>query len=121
MHQPTTIGMNAEQYAYHYLQQQGLNIIDRNWRCRRGEIDLIGQEYDNLIFIEVRYRSRSDYGNGAESVSYHKQKKIISAARYYIHHHPHVAKYMIRFDVLSMSRDNTNHYCMHWIKDAFQT
>ncbi|NOX08397.1 MAG: YraN family protein [Gammaproteobacteria bacterium] len=121
MQNTVTIGKQAEQYAYQLLLQQGLQIIEQNWYCRQGEIDLIAQTNDTLIFIEVRYRTRSDYGNGAESVHYHKRRKIISCARYYIHTHPAVEKCMIRFDVFSMSRDSAGEFSSHWIQDAFQT
>lgn len=121
MQNTVTIGKQAEQYASQFLLQQGLQIIEQNWYCRQGEIDIIAQLGDTLIFIEVRYRARADHGNGAESVHHYKRKRIISCARYYIHTHPGAEKCMIRFDVFSMSRDSAGAFSSHWIQDAFQT
>jgi len=121
MHNTVTIGKQAEQYACQFILAQGLQIIAQNWYCRQGEIDIIARDDDTVIFIEVRYRKRAEYGNGAESVHYYKRKRIISCARHYIHTHPATEKCMIRFDVFSMSKDSDGQFNSHWIQDAFQT
>jgi putative endonuclease len=77
-------GAQAEQLAARYLQQQGLTLLDTNYRCRFGEIDLILRDGETLVFAEVRQRSRSDFGGAAASIDARKQQRIILAARHYL-------------------------------------
>lgn len=78
------LGKSAEGRAEKMLKDAGLVILARNYRCRLGEIDLIAQEGDTLVFVEVRCRSRSDYGSAAESITPAKQRRILAAARHYL-------------------------------------
>lgn len=127
-----SIGNNAEQTAKTYLQQQGLHFIDKNVSCRSGEIDLIVKDEQTLVFVEVRYRKDSRYGHAFETVNEQKQRKIIAAARYYLHKHKLTESIRCRFDVirieqttdtdgtaLSTDRHNMQNHTIHWIKDAF--
>ena len=111
-------GREAEDLACQYLKQQGLRLVSRNYRCRRGEIDLIMTDRENLVFIEVRYRSRSHYGSGAESVQYRKQQKLIACAHNYLQRNPAAACRPGRFDVVAISpeRDGLD---IQWIPNAF--
>ena len=77
-------GQAYETKACLYLQQRGLTLLQRNYRSRHGEIDLIMQEADSLVFVEVRYRRSNRFGSGAESVSYHKQARLIATAAHYL-------------------------------------
>src|SRR3989304_5065718 len=72
-----TLGRLAEDSACQYLAGNGLKLITRNYKCRRGEIDLVMRHNDSIVFIEVRYRHNNHFGSGAESVIHKKQKKII--------------------------------------------
>ena len=111
-------GEQAEQIACDYLQQQSLSFISKNYHCRRGEIDLIMQEGDSLVFIEVRYRKSAQFGSALESITVQKQKKIIITAQYYLSQHTHsVSSY--RFDVVAITSDK-KHANIEWVKDAFQ-
>src|SRR5512139_3398258 len=78
------LGQTAESSAAAFLQANGLKLVARNWRCRFGEIDLVMQDGATLVFIEVRLRSRSDFGGAAASVTPVKQKKLLAAARQYL-------------------------------------
>ena len=78
------MGDHAEQLACAFLQQQGLQLLIRNYRCRRGEIDLIMRDGDSLVFVEVRYRHRTAFGTAAETVSTSKQARIIHCAKCYL-------------------------------------
>lgn len=69
------IGKLIEDNACDYLEQQGLKLLTRNFLCKMGEIDLIMRDKDDLVFIEVRYRQSDDYGDGVESITWHKKKK----------------------------------------------
>ena len=74
-------GKLAEKKACDYLQQQGLKLIEKNYYCRSGEIDLIMLDKQELVFIEVRYRKSRTFGSAAESIDARKRNKIIDDAR----------------------------------------
>ena len=109
-------GKDAEARACGYLQAQGLQLVQRNYHSRRGEIDLIMQDKDSLVFIEVRYRRQSRFGSAAESVNRHKQSKLIACANHYIQTYPERARQACRFDVVSI---DGNMNSIDWIKNAF--
>ncbi|MGB5339678.1 MAG: YraN family protein [Gammaproteobacteria bacterium] len=120
----TRRGKDAETRAWHYLQARGLQLLQRNYRCRRGEIDLVLQDKDSLVFVEVRYRRRPDFGTAAESVDRRKQAKIIACARHYLQTFPATARLPCRFDVVSISGDaeaGRQAPGIEWIQNAFST
>jgi len=110
------IGKFIEDKACHYLAQQGLKLLTRNFLCKMGEIDLIMQDKYDLVFVEVRYRQSDDYGDGIESITWHKQKKIINAANTYLSKYKISENVGCRFDVIAVSSKQE----IDWIKDAFQ-
>ncbi len=112
-------GKNAENTACQHLQQQGLKLIERNYLCPRGEIDLIMQDTSSIIFVEVRYRRNSRFGSGAESVDRRKQEKLLATAAHYLQKHPKAAKEPCRFDVVSLTGPDGRQE-IEWINDAFQ-
>lgn len=112
-------GQTAETLACDHLQKHGLQLIERNYHCRQGEIDLIMRDGNYTVFVEVRYRRNSSFGSAAESVDYRKQKKIISTASRYLQQHNKLAQQPARFDVVSMSAQG-NDTNIDWIQDAFQ-
>jgi len=112
-------GTAAESQACNYLQQHGLQLIERNYRCRQGEIDLIMHDDNCTVFVEVRYRRNSNFGSAAESVDQRKQKKIITTASHYLQQHSELTQQPARFDVVSMSPQG-NETKIDWIRDAFQ-
>ncbi|MBE9539452.1 MAG: YraN family protein [Proteobacteria bacterium] len=112
-------GKNAENTACQYLQQQGLKLIERNYFCPRGEIDLIMRDATSIIFIEVRYRRNIRFGSGAESVDRRKQEKLLATAAHYLQNHPKAAKGACRFDVVSLTGQDDQQK-IEWINDAFQ-
>ena len=108
------LGNHHEQQALTYLTEKGLTLIKKNFHCRRGEIDLICFDQNQLVFIEVRYRSSNRYGNALESVTYSKQQKIKKTAHYFLFAHPHFQHYVMRFDVIAIDSQKIN-----WVKNAF--
>lgn len=108
-------GAQAEHTAYRYLLRQGLLPVTRNYRCRRGEIDLIMRDGNYLVFVEVRYRQRADFGSGAESVDRRKRDKIVHCAQHYLQQHPREQRRPARFDVVSLDGKQG----LQWIRDAF--
>ncbi|MBK3394582.1 YraN family protein [Psychrobacter sp. M9-54-1] len=106
-------GSRFEQQACAFLQAQGLILIAQNWQQPKvGELDLImlekGQAWSTLVFIEVRQRQRSGFGDAALSVTKSKQHKIIKAARYFLQQHPEYNDYECRFDVIAYDTNTKN-------------
>src|SRR6185436_20249498 len=91
-----TSGARAEELCAGLLRAAGMRIIERNWRCRHGEIDLIAEEGRILVFAEVRMRSGTSFGGAAESVTGAKRDRILAAARLYLQRRPQAS---CRFDV----------------------
>jgi len=112
-------GQFAEDEACKYLLQQGMRFIMRNYRCRMGEIDLIFRDETDVVFVEVRYRKSAHFGDGAESVNYFKQQKLIRAAALYIQRYS--VALPCRFDVISVAPGLDKKLHFEWIKSAFET
>lgn len=119
-HQPNrkAIGDEAEALACDYLSKQGLYLLERNYRCRGGEIDLIMQHGDSLVFIEVRYRRNIAHGRATETVTAYKQRRVIHCARVYMNHHGSW-NVPARFDVVSIEGEPDQRQ-IEWISNAFQ-
>ncbi|MDI9818002.1 MULTISPECIES: YraN family protein [unclassified Legionella] len=109
-------GAVSEQNAKRYLLGQGLKWLVSNYSCRWGEIDLIMQETDWLVFIEVRARSSASFGGAAASVTYSKQQKLLKTASHYLLTNKIHNKQPVRFDVLSFEGSPPE---INWIKNAF--
>jgi len=117
------IGKAYESLAQQYLEVEGLTLIEKNFTCKFGEIDLVMQHDDYLVFVEVRYRKSLRFGSGADSVSHTKQSRLISSAQYYLQRHKKFAQWNCRFDVLSITRQNQQPQqqpAIEWIQNAFQ-
>jgi putative endonuclease len=115
------IGQQTEKFALEYLQERGLSLIQRNYRCRYGEIDLIMTEDDTLVFVEVRFRSNPRYTQSAESVDRHKQRKLLRAAESYLQRSHPTTTPRCRFDVIALKPSNGYNAGLEvdWIKNAF--
>lgn len=111
----------SEDLAAAYLRCRGLALLHKNYRCRRGEIDLVMLDSScpeqTLVFVEVRYRKTSAYGAPEETIIKTKQKRINAAATHYLAA-TNALHHTTRFDVIAVTRP---HYLpiVHWIKDAF--
>lgn len=110
-------GAAIESAALAWLEARGLTCIERNFRCRGGEIDLIMREAGTLIFVEVRLRSHGGFGSAAESVTTAKQRRLIRAAQYYLATRA-AADIACRFDVLAAKREGET-IIWEWVPDAF--
>jgi len=108
-----------EQTAESFLNNNGLKTLNRNYRCRLGEIDLVMLDRNTLVFTEVRYRGNDGYGSGAESVNLGKQRRIIRVAQSYLQQHSQHPLIACRFDVVSIGRKNGKTE-LNWIRNAFQ-
>lgn len=112
------IGKNAEQQALSFLQKQGMRLLEQNYTCYSGEIDLIMQDGEDIVFIEVRSRSRTDYGHAIETITPRKQQKIIRAATHFLQKKGCLYKVSSRFDVITLQLVSNN-WQLEWIKNAF--
>lgn len=108
----------AEALAATYLSQNGLQILERNYRVRGGELDLIALDGETLVFVEVRYRKNARFGGAAASIDARKQQRLIHAAQVYLLKHPRQAPRPCRFDCVLL--DALHSAQIDWIKDAFQ-
>jgi putative endonuclease len=112
-------GQHAEEAATGFLQAQRFIILARNYRCRTGELDIVAQSPDGVVIVaEVRLRARCNYGGGAASVDWRKQRKIQRATRHLLATHPHLARCALRFDVLELQPDGDG-FAINWIRHAF--
>ncbi len=112
-------GAEGEDAALAYLQRCGLKLLQRNYRCKAGEIDLVMLDSKVLALIEVRYRSAVAFGGAAASVTRQKQQRLINAAQFLILTRADLRRYSMRFDVLAIDRSVTESN-IEWIKDAFR-
>lgn len=108
------VGAKKEELAVSYLEERGLEILERNFRCSQGEIDIIARDKDYLVFVEVKYRSTGKKGSALEAVGYAKQKKICRVFDFYRVKHKLSASTKVRFDVLAVDGENIT-----WLPNAF--
>ena len=115
-----TLGFDAEQLATDFLAREGTQIIQRNFRCRLGEIDLIVRDDRCIAFVEVRYRGSRSFSRAVLTVDRHKQKKLIRTAALYLSKRPRYADCTTRFDVVAIDADAGGDLSIDWIRDAFR-
>lgn len=108
----------AEAIAATFLQAKGLTLLEKNFRCRHGEIDLIMLQGKTLVFIEVRLRSNSLYGGAAMSIDASKQNKLRRTAEFFLQSHANTySDTACRFDAILMQSLNSE--STEWIQNAF--
>jgi putative endonuclease len=95
----------GEKMAVEYLKKRGYQIVETNFRCREGEIDIIAQDKDYLVFVEVRTRRGSSYGTPEESITAAKKEKLTSVAFAYLQTH-RKSPPLWRFDVVAIELDH---------------
>lgn len=106
-------GACYEQKAADYLAKSGYRILEMNYRCRIGEIDIVARDGEYVVFCEVKYRSGSRSGNPLEAVDLRKQRVIFRCGEFYLTEH-HLMDVPCRFDVIGIEGERITH-----IKDAF--
>ncbi len=109
-----TIGADVEAKAAEYLVSQGAEILERNFRCRQGEIDIICRHGSYLVFVEVKYRASLRKGAPQEAVGTAKQKVICRVADYYRCIHGIRQSVPVRYDVIAVLGDD-----LRWYQNAF--
>lgn len=113
-------GQQAESRALQELQRHGLKLITRNWRCRRGELDLVMLDGDTVVFVEVRFRRHAAWGGALESVDARKRSRLAAAAEHFLLEHSRWRRQPCRFDVVALGPGEGSG-ALDWIKNAFDT
>lgn len=113
------LGNRAERSAERLLTDAGLRLLARNYRCKQGELDLVMREADTVVFVEVRYRRKNQWGSAVETVDWRKQKRLIAAAHHYLITHPHLVDRPCRFDVVAAEGNPADPGAYRWIREAF--
>lgn len=108
------VGQEYEQAAARTLMDNGYEVLEFNYRCRLGEVDIIAKDGEEIVFIEVKYRSTLKYGSPFEAVDYKKQCTIKKMAQYYLYEHKLPLDTYVRFDVVGITG-----YNVEIIKNAF--
>ncbi|OHV38164.1 MULTISPECIES: YraN family protein [Pseudofrankia] len=98
------LGRFGEDLAARHLVESGAEILDRNWRCREGELDIVAREAGTLVFCEVKTRSGTRFGTPAEAVAGRKAARVRLLAVRWLAAHPRL-RGPVRFDLLAVSRD----------------
>lgn len=109
-----SIGTVFEQKAVAYLEENGFQVLELNFYCRQGEIDIVGIHQECLVFVEVKYRKDSRTGYPEEAVDLKKQIKICRTSDYYRLKHPEQENRQIRYDVVAICGEQVK-----WYRNAF--
>jgi len=112
-------GNLGETLASEFLQKKGLKFLEKNYRCKLGEIDLVFRDRDMLVFVEVKLRQSEDFGPAALAVNPRKRRKIIQVAQYYLLEKKlNSYRLSIRFDVVGITKTGEEWQCEHY-RNAF--
>ena len=108
----TELGKKGEQQACKFLEKIGYSILNKNYKCSYGEIDIIATDKDEVVFVEVKTRCSKQYGEARDAVNIYKKKHIKKAATYYICKH-RLENRFIRFDVIEVYVEENQFYIKH--------
>lgn len=104
----------GEEMALDMLLKTGMQLLEKNFRCRLGEVDLILRDKDTLVFVEVKLRKDTAHGLAAQAVNFSKQKKIIRVAQYYLQGSG-LKNPFVRFDVVGVEKKSSGEWsCIHY-------
>lgn len=112
------LGKWGEDLAVRHLQGQGFEVLDRNWRCREGELDIVARDGRSLVFVEVKTRSGLLYGEPAEAVTWTKARRIRVLATRWLGEQRPPGSWELRFDVVSVLRTSGLPEVLH-LRGAF--
>lgn len=113
-----SVGTKYENIAVSYLKKSGYNVIDKNYRCRSGEIDIICvDQFGTVVFTEVKYRENEKCGDPLEAVDFRKQQQIIKTALYFMMKNPLLSEKQFRFDVIGITGESC---LIKHIENAFE-
>ena len=114
-------GALGETLASEFLQKQGMKLLEKNYRCKLGEMDLVFRDQDALVFVEVKLRKSEYFGAAALAVTPRKRRKIIQVAQVYLlEKKMNASRLSIRFDVVGITKIGEEWKCEHY-RNAFLT
>ena len=116
-----TLGAYGEDLAQQYLKEQGYLILEKNFRNKLGEIDLIAQDGKTICFVEVKTRQSVEQGQPYEAINPWKIRKLTQMATFYLKHKFHTLEILSRFDVISIVQDKSKQIKIQLIKNAFDS
>ncbi|HMA69367.1 MAG TPA: YraN family protein [Candidatus Mcinerneyibacterium sp.] len=103
------VGFEGEQKALELLQKKGYKLIEKNFKCKIGEVDLIVERKKTLIFVEVKFRKNNKMGSPLEAVNMKKQRKIIKTSQFFLLLNNKYENYNKRFDVIGVTTNDMIH------------
>ena len=109
-----SVGSDKEDLVSRFLERNGVMVLDRNYNTDRGEIDIIGEDGDYIVFFEVKYRKAGEYGSPLEAITKSKVKRIVAASRIYLYNNHYSENTFIRYDCIGVLDSDIT-----WIKNAF--
>lgn len=112
-------GLRYEDRARRWLGEQGLELLESNYRSRFGEIDLIMRDAHCICFIEVRFRKTQDFGGAPASITAAKRRRLVKTAQFYLCGHQQLANQALRFDALLIQQQADSELDFNWIQNAF--
>lgn len=112
-------GVHFESMAREWLASRGLQLLQSNFRCKCGEIDLVMRDGQMLVFVEVRYRSSRSHGGAVATVTPAKQRRLRNTAHYFLMTHPEYQQVPCRFDVMGIVGNAAQGPRIDWIRGAF--
>jgi putative endonuclease len=104
--------------ALRHLRAAGLQLVTRNYRCHRGELDLVMRQGEMWVFVEVRQRASGRFGDAAETVDWRKRARLVATAAHFLQSHPGAARSPCRFDVVAVNGPPSGAQ-LRWIANAF--
>jgi len=117
--QKKELGKRGEDIAIKFLKEKGYRIIERNYRCPMGEVDVVAEDKETLVFVEVKTRTSTNFGLPEEAVSYRKKQHLSRIASFYLLYHK-IKEANCRFDVVSILTESDKIKDIHLIKNAFE-
>ena len=119
MYQRHVVGRSGEDIASKYLEDNGYEIIARNFYCKQGEIDIVAKDKNELVFVEVKTRTNEIYGRPVDAITPYKQKHLIKSIEYFLYKYK-LENVFIRIDVIEVYAENENKYEINHIKNAIE-
>lgn len=116
---PGAVGRRWERAASEYLARRGLEVLDRGYRCRLGELDLVCRDGAVLVVVEVKARSEGALVGGRDSIGRAKRYRLVQATRHYLMRHRVWQGWPLRFDVVVVNGIDTEEPDIEWIRNAF--
>ena len=119
----TQVGAWAEEIAWQHIHKQGWQLIERNFFCKGGELDIIVRKGNVLAFVEVKYRKHHTMGGAIASLGSTKQRRLIHSAKVFLQRYPLLGNLDCRFDLIAISGSDSPHsqVQIQWLDNAFIT